>query len=65
MNPIQNTDKELIDFTNNICNSKEELKQKCQKIFLDNGIESINDLLSLTNEDIESFDFQLVFKRKL
>lgn len=62
---FKNLSKEITDFVNNISNSKEDLKQKCLKIFVDNGIESMNDLLSLTKEDIESFGFQLMFKKKL
>lgn len=60
---ISNMSKELIDLVNQISNSKEELKQKCLKIFVENGIDTMNDLLSLTDEDIESFGFQLIFKK--
>lgn len=62
---ISNISKELIELVNNLSNSKEELKQKCLKIFVDNGIDSMDDLLCLTDEDIESFGFQLIFKKKL
>jgi GTPase SAR1 family protein/uncharacterized protein YnzC (UPF0291/DUF896 family) len=62
---ISNMSKELIDLVNQISNSKEELKQKCLKIFVENGIDTMNDLLCLTDEDIESFGFQLIFKKKL
>ena len=62
---ISNMSKELIDLVNQISNSKEELKQKCLKIFVENGIDTMNDLLCLTDEDIESFGFQLIFKKKI
>ncbi len=37
----------------------------CIKIFEDNGIKSIKDLLLLKKEDIDELGFQTVFKRKL
>ena len=62
---ISNINQELIEFINKLSNSKEDLKNKCIKIFVDNGIESMDDLLSLSDNDIESFGFQLIFKKKL
>lgn len=61
---ISNIDKELIEFLTKLSNSKEELN-KCFKIFIDNGIASMNDLLLLSDSDIETLKFTLVFKKKL
>ena len=45
----------IITFSNN------SLKEKCFNIFNENGIERLDDLLALTEEDIDSFSFPLVF----
>lgn len=60
---ISNINQELIGLVSKLSNSKEELKNKCLKIFVDNGIESMDDLLTLSDNDIESFGFQLIFKK--
>ena len=61
----QNLDKDLIDLINQLSDSKKELQQKTIKIFEENGIGTINDLLFLNKEDIDALGLQLVFKRKL
>ena len=48
-----------------IPSSNNSLKEKCFNIFQENGVERVDDLLVLTEQDIDSFSFPLVFKRKL
>jgi len=48
-----------------IPSSNNSLKEKCFNIFQENGVETVDDLLVLTEQDIDSFSFPLVFKRKL
>jgi hypothetical protein len=54
---------EVKQFVNSLTD-KESLRQNCFEILIKNGIETMKDLLSLSNEDIETFGFQLVFKKK-
>ena len=60
-----NLDEELIELINKLSDNNKDLLQKCIKIFEDNGIKSIKDLLLLKKEDIDELGFQTVFKRKL
>ena len=48
-----------------IPSSNQNLKDKCLNIFQENGVETVDDLLCLTEKDIDTFSFPLVFKRKL
>ena len=60
------TNKELFNFIEKLIpDSKEEIKNNIYKKFEDNGIETINDILCLKEEDINSFEFPIIFKRKL
>ena len=54
---------EVKQFVNSLTD-KESLRQNCFETLIKNGIETMKDLLSLSNEDIETFGFQLVFKKK-
>lgn len=54
---------EVKQFVNSI-SDKENLRQNCFETLNKQGIETMKDLLSLSNEDIETFGFQLVFKKK-
>ncbi len=60
-----NLDEELIELINKLSDINKDLLQICIKIFEDNGIKSIKDLLLLKKEDIDELGFQTVFKRKL
>ncbi len=60
-----NLDEELIELINKLSDTNKDLLQICIKIFEDNGIKSIKDLLLLKKEDIDELGFQTVFKRKL
>jgi hypothetical protein len=60
-----NLNEELIELINKLSDNNKDLLQKCIKIFEDNGIKSIKDLLLLKKEDIDGLGFQTVFKRKL
>ena len=48
-----------------IPSSNNSLKEKCFNIFQENGIETTDDLLCLTEKDIDTFSLPLVFKRKM
>ena len=48
-----------------IPSSNNSLKEKCVNIFQENGIETTDDLLCLTEKDIDTFSLPLVFKRKM
>lgn len=56
--------KNLIAFIDKLSGSKVQLKEQCLKIFKENFIETLEDLLNLTGEDIESIGLPLLFKRK-
>ena len=57
--------KDLQNLVQNLIPISKEMKDICLKKFENNGIETINDLLCLTDEDIENFSFPLLFKNKL
>ena len=55
----------LIDVLNKLGNSNEDLKKKLIKIFEENYILSLDDLLNLKPEDYEIFNLPLIIKKKL
>jgi tRNA(Met) C34 N-acetyltransferase TmcA len=57
-----NLDEELIELINKLSDTNKDLVQKCIKIFEDNGIKSIKDLLLLKKEDIDGIGFKQFLK---
>ena len=57
--------KDLLDFIQNLCNSKEDLKKKLIQTFEDNYLSSLEDLLKLNQEDYDIFQLPPLIKKKM
>ena len=57
--------KDIKSFIVDLIPTNKSLQEKCFNIFQENGIETVDDLLVLTEQDIDSFSFPLLFKRKM
>jgi GTPase SAR1 family protein len=57
--------KDLLDFIQKLCNSKEDLKKKFIQTFEDNYLSSLEDLLNLKQEDYDIFQLPPLIKKKM